>query len=205
MSAPLTAQSFIDLMKNRRSHYALTKDMPISTARVEEIAKAALEEVPSSFNSQSNRMLVLFGAEHDKLWDLTRDVLKAIVPEGQFASTAKRMAGFKGAAGTVLFFKDTSAVSAIQAKVPLYTDRFPTWATQSDGMLQYAVWVALEAEGLGANLQHYNPLIDAQVAELWNIPASWTLEAQVVFGAKAGEAGPKTYLPIEERYKSYGA
>ncbi len=29
----------------------------------------------------------------------------------------------------------------------------PTWATTSSGMLQFAVWTALEAEGLGASLQ----------------------------------------------------
>ena len=33
-------------------------------------------------------------------------------------------------------------------------------------MLQLVVWTALEAEGLGATLQHYNPLIDDEVGNL---------------------------------------
>jgi predicted oxidoreductase (fatty acid repression mutant protein) len=72
-------------------------------------------------------------------------------------------------------------------------------------MHQYAVWVALEAEGLGANLQHYNPLIDEKVQSTWNVPATWLLKSQLVFGHPEGEAGPKTFKPIEDRLKVYGA
>lgn len=93
----------------------------------------------------------------------------------------------------------------MQEKFALYADRFPTWAAHSDAMLQFAVWTALEAEGLGANLQHYNPLIDNRVAAEWKVPASWKLQAQLVFGGKTGAAGEKTYAPIESKFKAYGA
>lgn len=92
----------------------------------------------------------------------------------------------------------------MQEKFPLYADKFPTWATQSDAMLQHIVWTALEAEGLGANLQHYNPVIDAKVAEAWKTPANWQLNAQLVFGGRTTEAGPKEFMPIEERFKVFG-
>ena len=52
----------------------------------------------------------------------------------------------------------------MQAQFPLYADNFPVWAEHSDAMHQYAVWTTLAAAGIGANLQHYNPLIDAAVA-----------------------------------------
>jgi uncharacterized protein len=104
-----------------------------------------------------------------------------------------------------LFFEDETVVQGMQQKFPLYADKFPVWATQSDAMLQYTIWVALEAEGLGANLQHYNPLIDAKVAEAWKIPSNWKLNAQLVFGGKTADAGPKDYKPIEEIFKTYGA
>lgn len=92
----------------------------------------------------------------------------------------------------------------MQEKFAIYAERFPTWATQSDGMHQYVVWSALEAEGLGANLQHYNPLIDQKVAAEWNVDADWELSAQLVFGKKEGEAGEKAFAPVEERFKSFG-
>ena len=68
-------------------------------------------------------------------------------------------------------------------------------------MLQFAVWTALEDEGLGASLQHYNPLIDDDVRAEWNLPASWRLLGQMPFGKPGGVPGPKDFLPIEDRVK----
>ncbi|TDZ21438.1 putative nitroreductase HBN1 [Colletotrichum sidae] len=204
MSAP-SANLILDAVKARRTYYPLSKDLPISTARIDEIVQTALTHVPSSFNSQSNRVVVLHGAEHSKFWDIATGVLKAIVPAEQWESTAGRMAMFKGGAGTVLFFEDQDVVNAFQEKFAVYADRFPGWAAQSDGMLQFTIWTALEAEGLGANLQHYNPLVDQQVAAEWKVPANWKLNAQLVFGGKTGEAGPKEFKPIEEIFKTYSS
>ncbi|KAG7289452.1 hypothetical protein NEMBOFW57_005823 [Staphylotrichum longicolle] len=190
------ADTFLSLIQNRRSIYPLNKTLPIPAERVQTIISESLQAVPSSFNSQSNRAVVLFGAEHDKLWDITAEILKAIVPADAWEATAGKMAMFKAAAGTALFFEDQTVVEGMQAKFPLYADR---------AMLQFAVWTALEAEGLGANLQHYNPLVDQKIAEEWNVPVTWKLTAQLVFGGKAGEAGEKTFTPLEEKFKVYGA
>jgi len=222
----MAANTFLDFIKARRTIYTLNKELTITPARIQEIVTEALQHVPSSFNSQSNRVVVLFGAEHDKFWDITTDVLKAIVPEDKFEPTRQKMAMFKGAAGSVslssllfhgkpyergankrekiLFFEDQSVVEGMQAKFAAYSDRFPVWATQSAGMLQHTLWVALEAEGLGANLQHYNPIVDLKVQEAWKIPATWKLNAQLVFGGRAGEAGEKTFVPVEEKLKVFG-
>jgi predicted oxidoreductase (fatty acid repression mutant protein) len=72
-------------------------------------------------------------------------------------------------------------------------------------MHQFAAWTALEAAGLGANLQHYNPIIDRKAQEHWNVPLEWKLRAQLVFGGRAGEPGPKEFKPIEERLFVHGA
>lgn len=97
------AQAIIDLSKARRSYYPLSKDLTITPARVQEIVKDLLDQVPSSFNSQSNRVVVLFGAEHEKLWDITTEILKAIVPADSWDGTAGKLAMFKAAAGSVRF------------------------------------------------------------------------------------------------------
>ncbi|KAI1197218.1 Nitroreductase-like protein [Nemania serpens] len=197
--------TLLEAFKARRSFYQLNKELPISTDKITSIVQENLIQAPSSFNSQSNRVLVLYGAEHDKLWDITSDVLKQIVPADSWEATAQRNAGFKAAAGTVLFFIDTTVVSGMQEKFALYKDRFPVWAEHSTAILQYGAWTTLEAEGLGANLQHYNPLIDERVAAEWSIPAHWQLTAQLVFGGRAGEPGPKDHLPLEETFKVAGA
>jgi predicted oxidoreductase (fatty acid repression mutant protein) len=85
----------------RRSIYQLQKASTISDARIKEIVHDAIREVPSSFNSQSTRLVVLVKDEHDKFWDIVTDVLKSIVPEDKWESTAGRLAGFKGGYGTV--------------------------------------------------------------------------------------------------------
>ncbi|KAI0600556.1 Nitroreductase-like protein [Biscogniauxia sp. FL1348] len=205
MATPISAKSVLDLISNRRTYYALNKELPISKERIQEIVNEAVQQVPSSFNSQSNRVVVLFGAEHDKFWNITTEILKGIVEPANWQSTADRQALFKNAAGTILFFEDQTVVSEYQQKYALYKDRFPTWATQSDAMLQFALWTALEAEGLGANLQHYNPLVDERVQAEWGTPASWLLNAQLVFGGRAADAGPKDYAPIEQKVKVFGA
>ncbi|KAG4029021.1 hypothetical protein MFRU_018g01260 [Monilinia fructicola] len=196
---------FIELLKARRTIYALEAKSPIPDSKIQEIVEQAILHVPSSFNSQTTRVVLLFKGEHEKLWNITEEVLKGVVPPEQFEGTAKRIGGFRNGYGTVLFFEDRSAVQKVQSAYATYAERFPGWATQSDAITQYAIWVALEAEGLGANLQHYNPLIDAKVAAEWNIPADWELNAQLVFGTPLAPAGEKTFVPIEDRFKVFGA
>ena len=57
----------------------------------------------------------------------------------------------------------------------------------------------LEDAGFGVSVQHYNPLIDELVTKEFNIPAEWTLIAQMPFGAPAGEPGEKDYQPLSDR------
>lgn len=205
MASPISAQVLLDLIKQRRTYYPLSKDLgSLSKERITEIVKEATLHVPSSFNAQPTRAVVLFGADHERLWDITAEALKPVVPAEGWAATEGKINMFKASAGSVLFFDDEPTVKKQQEAFPLYAHNFPIWASQSNGMLQHVIWVALEAEGLGANLQHYNPLIDAKVAEQWKLPAEWKLSAQLVFGGKTGDAGDKTFIPVEERVKVFG-
>jgi uncharacterized protein len=201
----VSANAFIDHIKNRRTYYALGKDISVPAARVNEIVQAVVDHTPSALNSQSNRAVTLFGAEHDRLWDIVADTLRAKLGEERWQQSAAHIAGFKAGAGTVMFFEDKTVADGMAEKYPTYALQVPIWATQSNAMVQFAAWTALEAEGLGANLQHYNPLIDEKVAETWKLPSTWVLRAQMVFGERKGEASEKTFLPIEDKFKTFGA
>ncbi|RDL37403.1 putative nitroreductase family protein [Venustampulla echinocandica] len=202
----MASQPFLEAIESRRTFYQLSKSSPVSDTRIQEIIKHAVLHVPSSFNSQSTRVILLVKEEHDKLWEITKTVLKGIVSEEQWTATEQKLNMFKAAYGTVLFFESRSTVAGMQAKFPLYADKFPVWASQSDGMHQFTIWTALEAEGLGANLQHYNPLIDEKVASEWNVDPDWSLNAQLVFGKPEGGAGNKTFMKVEEeRFRVFGA
>lgn len=92
---------FFEAVKNRRTIYQLKKESPISDAKIEEIVTQTLLHVPSSFNSQSTRIVILLKEEHVKLWDIAKDVLKAIVPAEQYSATEQKLNGFQAAYGTV--------------------------------------------------------------------------------------------------------
>ncbi|RMX11050.1 nitroreductase family protein [Allofranklinella schreckenbergeri] len=198
-------QSLQHIAETRRSIYALGKNLSISKNQVIQIVEHALLHTPSSFNSQSTRALVLFGIEHEKLWEFAKEELGKVVPKEKFSSTENRINGFKAAAGSVLFFEDQEVIKGLQEKLPLYAENFPIWSEQTNAMHQYAIWTALTAAGAGANLQHYNPLIDAKVSQTWNIPDHWKLRAQLVFGNALSPAGKKDFLPMENRLKVCGA
>ena len=199
------ALEFLSAVKNRRSVYAITKESPVSDERIGELVKEAVKHSPSAFNSQSGRAVVLLGKHHDMLWDETREILRKIVPADAFAKTDEKITSFRNGYGTVLFFEDQDVVRGLQESFALYKDNFPVWSLHSSGMLQFVVWTALEAEGLGASLQHYNPLIDGFVAKQWNIPESWKLQSQLVFGKPSAAPGEKQFSPVEDRVKVFSA
>jgi len=192
--------------EKRRSIYALSDQLPVSNDEVVKVVEHAILHTPSSFNSQSTRIVVLFGDDHHKLWDMTEDALRVIVgDEEAFKSTKDKIAGFRAGAGTVLFFEDQAVVRGMQEAAPLYADNFPIWSTQTNAMHQYVIWTALASIEVGANLQHYNPVIDQKVASTWNIDADWELKAQLVFGKIEQPAGDKAFKPVDERLKVFGA
>ncbi|WP_028776321.1 nitroreductase family protein [Shimazuella kribbensis] len=195
--------TFLDAVKARRTYYGLSKEEVVKIERVQEIVNEAVKHTPSSFNSQSSRVVVLFGKESDKVWDITKEELRKIVPAENFAATVERINGFAAGYGTVLFFEDQTVVENLQEQFALYAENFPIWSNQTSGMLQYVVWTALELEGLGASLQHYNPLIDEEVRTAWNLPKEWKLIAQMPFGKPTAEPSNKEFQPLEERVKFF--
>ncbi|BFT75419.1 nitroreductase family protein [Paenibacillus sp. P36] len=195
------SNAFLKAVKERRTYYGLSKGTVISNERIQEIVNEAVKYTPSAFNSQSARVVVLFGDQSDKLWSITKETLRKIVPAGSFAPTEERINGFSNGSGTVLFFEDQTVVEGLQAQFASYADNFPIWSNQSSGMLQLVVWTALEQEGLGASLQHYNPLINDEVAQTWNIPSEWKLIAQMPFGKPTFVPGDKEFQPLEDRVR----
>ena len=186
-------------MRHRRTRYDLTEASPISDGRIREILSDAITYTPSAFHAQTSRAVLLLGEPSQKFWSIVMETLQAIVPADKFSTTEEKISGFAAGHGTILYYEDMDAVAALQQSVPAYAENFPVWSNQSAGMLQYAVWTALSQEGLGASLQHYNPLIDEAAAKAFGVPAGWKLIAQMPFGAPSGAPGDITYKPIDER------
>ena len=188
-----------EAMEHRRSRYALDANTTVSDERIEEIVGECLVQTPSAFNSQTARVVALFGESHAKLWSIVMETLRARVPADKFAGTEAKVNGFSAAHATLLFFEETDTVKALQEQFPAYADNFPLWSLQASGMAQVNVWTALSSEGLGVNLQHYNPIIDDEVARTFDVPASWKLISQMVVGNPIAEPGPIAKKPVSER------
>lgn len=191
-------------VEKRRSIYSLGKKEILAPEKIIELVEHSVKHCPTSFNSQSSRALILFGKNHEKVWDIVLDTLKAMIPAQAFVKTEQKVnTSFKSGYGTILFFEDDNATKDLQENFPLYKDNFPLWAEQANGMLQYLVWTSLAAKNVGANLQHYNPIIDDKVKAEWNVPKNWRLIAQMPFGSIEAPAGDKEFMPINERVKVY--
>jgi len=197
------SKDFYTAVADRRTFYGISKDDVVSDDRIQEVIEHAVKHTPSSFNSQSARVVLLLGKHHDKLWDITKDALRKIVPADNFSSTEDKINSFQNGYGTVLFFEDTSVIESLQQQFPPYKDNFPIWSQQASGMHQYVVWTSLEIEGFGASLQHYNELIESDIKKEWNIKDNWKLVSQMPFGKPTAEPGKKEFQPFEERIKIF--
>ncbi|RVX71058.1 hypothetical protein B0A52_03423 [Exophiala mesophila] len=202
-----TIQTILDAILQRRSNYNLQNTSPIPDSEIQQIITHAILHVPSAFNAQTTRVILLLGQEHHHLWEgIVKEILSGIVPGEAFATTEKKLNAFRDAYATILFFEDQASVRSYQEKFSLYADRFPVWASESSGMHQYAIWTALAVQGLAANLQHYNPLIDQKVAARWNVAPKWKLVSQMVIGTPLSPPSTsKTFLPVNERFRTYGS
>jgi predicted oxidoreductase (fatty acid repression mutant protein) len=190
---------FYEAMKHRRSRYALSSESPISDDRIMEVVGDCLKYTPSAWHMESARVVALFGESHRKLWGIVMETLRSHVPADTFAPTEAKVNGFAAGHATLLFYEDQDTVEAMRKQFPSYADTFPLWSLQASGMVQYSVWTALSSEGLGVNIQHYNPLIDEQVAQVFDVPSSWKLWSQMVIGSPLSEPAELAYKPIEDR------
>ena len=70
---------FMKALENRRSHYAIGREVSISNETLSEIVREALRHTPSAYNSQSARAVVLFGNHHDRLCNIVMEKMREIV------------------------------------------------------------------------------------------------------------------------------
>ncbi|OSB19280.1 nitroreductase [Clostridium sporogenes] len=194
-------KDFYEAIEKRRTFYGISKEAVASDDRIKEVIEHAVKHTPSAFNSQSTRIVLLLGDKHDKLWSITKESLRKIVPEDKFGSTEEKINSFASGYGTILYFEDMSVVEDLQKQFALYKDNFSIWSQQSSGMHQFVIWTSLEIEGFGASLQHYNELIEEDVKKEWDIPNNWKLIAQMPFGKPVVNPDEKQYKPLEERIR----
>ena len=180
------------ILEKRRSIYNIGNDLPISEDEVTTLVKDLTELVPDAFDMKSARVIILFNEKHHFFWDTVFNIFDGKI-------SREKIESFKSGAGTILYFYDKNVVQVLQEKFPLYAQNFPIWANQANGMLQFTIWSGLAEKGIGANLQHYNPVINKKIKEIFNIPESYEFVAQMPFGNIKLEAPSKAKENIDTR------
>lgn len=179
-------------LENRRTIYNLDKQIKVSEEEITRTIKHITELVPDAYGIRSQRLVVVYRDKHDQLWDKIGQVFNGKVAE-------EKINMFKSGYGTILYFSDEETVKKAAEDTGAPLERFQHWAGQSIGMLEISIWTGLEELGLGANIQHYNPVIDEAIKEMFDIPKTWKLDAQMVFGNKTKDPDAKEKEDINKR------
>lgn len=193
-----------NLLRLRRSRYGFDTFGGVAQDRVEELVRETLMYVPSAFNSQSTRIVLLRGMAHMRFWDKVCERIREIVPVEAFEKSRRKIErSFASGSGTVLFYEDGDVVDKLKEEYPLYAAAFPTYSQHTSAMHQIVMWLLLTGEGLGASLQHYEALFAEDARLMFGLPASWHLIAQMPFGIATDTPGEKSFMPMDERFFTF--
>ena len=194
-------RNFVQAIGHRRTCYHLGPHQLVATDEIIDMLDTVLLNIPSAFNGQSTRLVLLMGEHHLRLWEIVKQRLAEIVASGNFERTREKIDScFAAGCGTILFYEDTRVVEQQKREYEIYASALDEYSSQTSAMHQLAVWTMLADMGFGASLQHYNPLIDYRVASEWQLPEWWRLKAQMPFGEPLRPADIKIqHLPANER------
>lgn len=195
--------AFKDILSKRRSEYALGAEWVAPQHEVEEMIAHMMRTLPTHFNAQPVRTVLLTGEAHSEHWRIIESILLERIGEERYnkGTRAKIESSFASGVGTVLFFDDTEITNTMMEKFPAYAANFPLWAQQVQGSHQLAVWLGLTGLGFGSSLQHYTGMDDDKVRKQVQAPDSWSFIAHMPFGKIISPAEAKERKPIQELFK----
>ena len=102
------------IIENRRSIYTIGNKEITSKEKIEELVNRAIKNCPTAFNSQTGRVVILFGNHHKKLWDIVLETLRKVIPTDKFSPTEEKISSFAKGYGTLLFYEDTKTIKNLQ-------------------------------------------------------------------------------------------
>ena len=110
----------MQVIRNRRTIYALSKKAILPDAQVVQLVQQAVREAPSSFNVQSSRVVILFGNQHDHYWgQIVPAALRQAAGEKAVEASKGKLDGFRAGTGTILFFEDSDLIKDQQQQLSL--------------------------------------------------------------------------------------
>lgn len=166
----MASDPFFSAVIARRSIHVTSAASPIPDSRINEIVQKAILHVPSTFNVQSARAVILLKEEHIRFWGYAEEMIKANLPEALYERLKGRITLFKAAYGSVsqesfavygvlqvrlydvpiadfptqvLFFEDQADLSALAKQHESVAPFLDEWSDHSSGMNQFAGMIPL--------------------------------------------------------------
>ena len=84
-------KKFKDAIKSRRTFYQIDNKSTLSEKELLDLIRFAVEYVPSAFNSQTTRVVLLTGEAHQKLWNIVKNTLRKRISAEAFAKTEQKI------------------------------------------------------------------------------------------------------------------
>ena len=82
---------FFEAVANRRSYYAIGKEKIVPEDKIQEIVNVAVKHIPSSFNSQTGRVVILFNKNHLRLWEIVKEELRKILSDTNYNDSKEKI------------------------------------------------------------------------------------------------------------------
>jgi predicted oxidoreductase (fatty acid repression mutant protein) len=95
------ADAFLELIKARRTTYAIEAKSPISDERIQQIASDVIKHTPSSFNCQSTRYVILLRDDHVRFWKIAKECFLAALSQNEYQTYKEKLDSRQAGYGTV--------------------------------------------------------------------------------------------------------
>ncbi|HHV03697.1 MAG TPA: nitroreductase [Bacteroidales bacterium] len=194
--------AFLDLATKRLSQYHLGSKAEHSIEEIAQYLAEVANQAPSAMNIQASRLVVLQGEDHKKFWELIKDTQKNVLSEDMFDWFMGVYNGAVSGLGTVLFFEDRAVYENFPNPNPTAREKIKM---RNSAIIQYGTWLALTDLGYGASMQHNNlgfeEGYDRPVRELFDLPDTWEMTAQMPFGSIETPDESKEKISLETQLR----
>ena len=166
---PGPAETLHDLLAQRRSIRRLHHG-PFPPEAQQRLL-AAVRLTPASYNLPPWRV-VLVHERRDDLWAEVAAGFEETLAGDRLARYLDRLEGFAGGAAVALVFADRDVERILHQEKGLAAAVAASYVQQALGMVQFALWLAVTAEGLAASLQHWDEFVGPRLARFAGLPAA---------------------------------
>lgn len=149
---------------------------------VEEMIREEIKKKKYYLNQKSQREVIMFGKEREKIWKIVKEKIRKIVKEEDLKKKEEKIEGFDEGEGKVLLYEEKRVVKGIKENLKIYEDNLKVWQEKQGGMEKNEVWEEIENEGIGERIKNYNKMIEEEVEKKWDVKRNWKIREKMKFG-----------------------